>query len=297
MSQVMIFWDPQGLTVDSLGNKEYLRATDGDTPYVSVSVRMLSIDAPETHYPGNAKPANSDLNLAQLGQWIYEGRAPVDDGLAAYLHPRLIHGKAGTLQGEQGARATDVFKQLLDKRLTKPNGGRRSLFIRTSGTQFDSYGRVLAYIAPSFNSKERAQLSPWEQATFNLLMVRSGWAAPFVIYPSIPKYPDLLMFHQAAKEAYLTGRGIWEETLMLAGYEFRMAVKLFKITEKLLQGESLSQGERMRYVTRYCVDMTTREIYFPDQYYRVAPYNRLFIWPDDVKQAVGDLNLSPPSTE
>ena len=56
MTQPAIFWDPSGFELDSLGAKKYLRATDGDTPYVSVSIRMLSIDTPEVHYPGNKKP-------------------------------------------------------------------------------------------------------------------------------------------------------------------------------------------------------------------------------------------------
>ena len=44
MSQVKIFWDPRGFELDELGTKKYLDATDGDTPYVSISIRMLSID-------------------------------------------------------------------------------------------------------------------------------------------------------------------------------------------------------------------------------------------------------------
>jgi len=39
MAQVKIFWDPTGLTVDSLGKKRFLRAIDGDTPSISVSIR------------------------------------------------------------------------------------------------------------------------------------------------------------------------------------------------------------------------------------------------------------------
>jgi hypothetical protein len=35
MSNVKIFWDPKGSELDALGTKKYLRATDGDTPYVS----------------------------------------------------------------------------------------------------------------------------------------------------------------------------------------------------------------------------------------------------------------------
>ena len=39
------------------------------------------------------------------------------------------------------------------------------------------------------------------------------------------------------------------------------------------------------------MDMTTREIYFPQDYYNVAPYNRIFVWPQDVMEAVARLNL------
>jgi endonuclease YncB( thermonuclease family) len=293
MPDVQIFWDPQGFTFDSLGSKEYLRATDGDTPYVSVSIRMLSIDAPETHYPGSRKPSKADAELAQLAQWITEGHAPIDDNLAAYLHPRLVTGQAGTLQEHQGEQAKVVFQQMLEKMLTRPTGTRRGLFIRTADEPFDSYGRVLAYIAPSYTNEEREQLSAWERATFNLLMVRAGWAAPFVIYPSIPKYPDLVMFHQAAKEAYLAGRGIWSDPMVLTGYEFRMATKLYKVTQRLVAGETLTSYERMAWIERYCADMVTHEIYYPEHYFRVAPYDRLFIWPKDVSEAVGKMNLLP----
>jgi endonuclease YncB( thermonuclease family) len=60
MTNVKIFWDPKGSELDALGTKKYLRATDGDTPYVSMSIRMLSIDTPEVHYPGNQKPSKQD---------------------------------------------------------------------------------------------------------------------------------------------------------------------------------------------------------------------------------------------
>ena len=89
MSDIKIFWDPSGLELDSLGKKSYLRATDGDTPYVSISIRMLSIDTPEVHYPGNQKPSRQDGNLAQLARWIQTGEVPIDSGLAQHLQPKL----------------------------------------------------------------------------------------------------------------------------------------------------------------------------------------------------------------
>lgn len=149
MAQVKIFWDPTGLTVDSLGKKRYLRATDGDTPYISMSIRMLSIDTPEVHYPGNQKPSKQDANLAQLATWIQQGKAPVRRELGDYLRPKLAKGKAGTLQEEQGEQATTVFKKMLDKKLTRPNKLKRRLFLRGADAHFDQYGRLLAYMAPS----------------------------------------------------------------------------------------------------------------------------------------------------
>src|SRR5688572_8779588 len=111
MADVQIFWDPQGIALDSLGSNKYLGNTDGDTPSVSMSIRMLSIDAPETHYPGRSKPSRSDSILAELAQWILEGRAPISDDLAAYLQPKLATGRAGSLQENQGEQASAVYSQ------------------------------------------------------------------------------------------------------------------------------------------------------------------------------------------
>jgi len=293
MSQVKIFWDPRGFELDQLGTKEYLSHTDGDTPYVSISIRMLSIDTPEVHFPGRTKPPKHDANLAQLADWLQEGKAPVSSGLAEHLRPKLATGKAGTLQGEQGDKATENFQELLDEKLTKPGGKKRRVFLRVADQHFDGYGRLLAYMAPSYSAEERETMSLWERATFNLLMVQSGWAAPFLIYPSIPKYADLVMLQEAAKDAYDNKKGAWADPLMLTGYEFRMCVRLYDITKKLVDGQKLSSAERYEWITRYCVDMTTREIFYPQSYYKVLPYNRIFIWAEDVAEAVGRMNLLP----
>lgn len=293
MPDVQIFWDPQGFDLDSLGSKEYLRTTDGDTPYVSISIRMLSIDAPEVHYPGRTRPSQHDANLAQLAEWLRAGHTPVSDGLAEFLYPRLSMVRAGTLQEHQGEQASAVFRQMLDRLLTKPSGGRRGLFLRSADQPFDQYGRLLAYIAPSYTSEELATLTKWERATFNLLMVKAGWAASFPIYPSIPKYEDLVMLREAAMDAFLSKRGIWAEPMTLTGYEFRMAVKLYGITKRLIVGERLSSNARMGWIERYCVNITTREIYYPQDYYRVPPYDRIFVWPKEVSEAVSQLNLAP----
>jgi endonuclease YncB( thermonuclease family) len=293
MSDIKIFWDPSGLELDSLGKKRYLRATDGDTPYVSISIRMLSIDTPEVHYPGNTHPSRQDENLAQLAAWIQAGKAPINSGLAQYLQPRLATGKAGTLQEEQGVAATEAFEKMLEEKLTKPNGTKRWVYLHSADMPFDQYGRLLAYMAPSYSASELATIPYKDRCTFNLLMVDSGWAASFPIYPSIPKYRDLVMLQESGKDACETKRGAWVNPKMLTGYEFRMCVRLHQITKKLVEGKSLSTKERYSWISRYCLDMTTREMFFPQDYYNVKPYNRIFVWADDAVEAVANLNLVP----
>jgi endonuclease YncB( thermonuclease family) len=290
---VKIFWDPQGFELDSLGNKEYLRATDGDTPCVSVSIRMLSIDTPEVHYPGTQKPSKQDEKFKQLAEWIQQGKAPLSDGLAQHLHPKLATGQAGTLQETQGDKATEQFNQLVKEKLTRPNGRKRRVFLRAANEHFDQYGRLLAYMAPLFDKEELATMDRKDRATFNLLMVESGWAAPFPIYPSIPGYPDLVLLQEAGKSAFENRKGAWADPLSLTGYEFRMCVRLHDITEKLVKGQKVSGAARESWIERYCVDMTTKEIFFPKDYYKVKPYNRIFIWQKDVSEAVGKMNLVP----
>lgn len=293
MSEVKIFWDPSGFELDSLGSKEFLRAADGDTPYVSMAIRMLSIDTPEVHYPGNQKPSKQDANLTQLAEWIKAGKAQIQDDLAQYLYPRLATGKAGTLQEQQGEKASEYYKDLVNEKLAREKGAKRNVFLHTSNQPFDDYGRLLAYIAPNYSSEELAKMTPKERATFNLLMIESGWAATFPIYPSLPKYSDLKLLHEVAQEAYDLKKGIWAEPLTLAGYEYRMCIKLYEITKKIVNGQKMSSSERNAWITRYCADMTTQAIGYPQEYCNILPYNRIFIWPEDVNEAVAKMNLVP----
>lgn len=294
MAIVKLYWDPEGRQLNSLGGNTFLRITDGDTAYVSTAIRLLSIDTPEVHYPGNSDPAKHDAKFQDLADWIQAGKAPISAGLAAYLLPKLSTGRAGTLQKQQGTAATQAMQQLMDTKLAKPNGGKRELFLSTSDEQFDQYGRLLAYAAPSYSAEERATLSEKERATFNLMIIDSGWAASFPIYPSLPKYSDLALLQACAQDAVEKKRGIWADPNTLTGYEFRMCYKLWDITSQLVKGVKLNSFQRMSWVDRYCVDMTSREIFEPADYYRVLPYNRVFVWSIDVNDAVARLNLTPP---
>lgn len=293
MAPLKVFWQPSGTTFDSIGTKRYVRHSDGDTPTISTAIRMLSIDTPELHYPENSKPSKHDAKFADLAGWLQEGRAPADPDLAAYLAPRLATGDAGTRQERQGHQASDFFQSLLDSRLKRADGTMRPLFVRTADRPFDDYGRLLAYIAPQYTPAEMRTRTLEDRATFNLLMVEEGWAAPFLIFPDLPGQPDLKLFHGAADTAVTGGRGIWGDPFVLTGYEFRMAYQLWEVTAKLVRGEAVAASERTNWVTRWCVDMTTGLLYEPQAYFRVRPQDRLFIWPQDVREAVASLNLTP----
>jgi len=65
-----------------------------------------------------------------------------------------------------------------------------------------------------------------------------------------------------------------------------MSVKLHEITRKLVQRNKLSSTEKCSWFSRFCVDMTTREIVSLQNYFKVLPYNRIFVWPQDVSEAV-----------
>ena len=96
---------------------QILDVSDGDTPRISMSVRMLSVDTSEVHYPGTTNPAKNDGALQELAQWISQGKAPIDPGLGSYLVSRLQSGKAGTLQKAQGDAAPAAFRSLLDEKV------------------------------------------------------------------------------------------------------------------------------------------------------------------------------------
>jgi len=102
-----------------------------------------------------------------------------------------------------------------------------------------------------------------------------------------------VLLQEVAKDACENKKGAWDDPKMLTGYEFRMCVRLYDVTKKLVAGEKVSSRERYGWISRYCVDMTTGAIFYPQNYHKVAPYNRIFVWPDDVAEAVVRMNLLP----
>ncbi|MEM9520373.1 MAG: thermonuclease family protein [Actinomycetota bacterium] len=289
---VEILWSPAGHNLPSLGSKALVDVSDGDTPNVRMPIRMLSVDTPEVTARSDAGAERVDAEFAQLAVWIQNGDAPVSDAFAAYILPKLAGG--GTLQLAQGKAASAFFKDQVAVRLARPGKPDRSLFIRTADAPFDNYGRLLAYVAPNYTKQEREQLPREQRTTFNLDLVASGWAAPFILYPSIPGELDLPLVINAAQAARDNGLGQHADPGSLPGYEYRMCEKLHDITKKLVvDGDNLSIGARLKWRSRYCADMTTRELRGPEGYMSIPEPHRLWIWPNDVRNAIGSLNLIP----
>lgn len=290
---LQVLWTPAGDNLPSRDSRALVDITDGDTPNIRMPIRMLSVDTPEVTAGSEAGATKVDAKLAQLADWIDEGKAPISAPLAAVLKPKLATGKAGSLHFEQGKQASAFAKQNVETRLTRPNGSKRNLFVRTADSPFDTNHRMLAYVAPSYSAKELATLSRQERSTFNLDLVAAGWAAPFVIYPAVPGEDDLPLLVDAAATARAAGLGIWADPDTLLAYEYRAMEKLFSVTRKIVDKVELKPGEARSWRERYCVDMRTRRLHGPEAWIEVPPEYRLFLWPPDVSDAVSRLNLVP----
>lgn len=289
-----IYWQPDGINLDQIGSKRLVDISDGDTPNIRMNVRMLSIDTPEKAATGSIRKLTElDDEFALLADWLASGNAPINEALAAHYIPRLRRDKAASAHVQQGKQATEAFDKLKDERLKRPTGSTRPLFVRIADQPFDGYGRLLAYVAPSYNADERRTMARADRATFNHLMAASGWAAPFILYPSIPGEWDLDFFRKGAKAAFEQGKGAWADPLVLTGYEFRGLERLAAIHRKVRAGRKLSGRELHSWIYRYCLDMTTAELLAPQDYIKVAPFDRVFVWRDDVREAVSHLNLIP----
>jgi endonuclease YncB( thermonuclease family) len=293
---VQILWSPAAISMPSLGSRAFVDTTDGDTPNISMPVRMLSVDTPEVTARTPEGATRVDEKLTQLAEWIDQGKAPITTDLAAHLLPKIATGKAGSLQFEQGKAASAFGDNNIRTRLARPGKPDRRVFIRSAEPHFDDNGRLLAYLAPNFTEAERATLTRAQRSTFNLDLLTAGWAAPFVIYPSIPGELDLPLLLAATEKAIAdatTTTNIWSNPHTLLAYEYRMVEKLHGITRKIVDGQDIPTAERFSWRERYCADMRTRVVHGPEDYTAVPPTYRLWFWARDVQRAIGDLNLTP----
>lgn len=293
---------------DHRGLKE---PSDGDTPIIEQPIRMVSIDTPEKCYQGGRELGQEKLNAcrARLESGFFDDLIPGETRV--YLLNKLLADSASK-HIDTAYTASQKFKEYLDTRLQVDVDTRRRLAVFPTGEIIDTYGRLLAYIAPWFNKSELPDFDDPERRTFNLQMLESGWAALFVIYPSLPKLRDFQLAIDAAEDAYTNRRGQWEHGQnFLPGYEYRMCIKLGTQLVTAKKGSA-----RIRFYTedefeakrdeltddawtfsmnaeqsprefvakafqRHCVDIETKELVGCFRFDLVEPWKRMWIWDRD----------------
>ena len=248
----------------SAGLARWLGAADGDTLKIALKIRLLGVDAPETHYPGAQKPSAFDEKLERLLQT--HRRAFKTKGLREYLGPKLAE-RPGTRQLHWGERARTALEDLAETALRRRTRGQvryKNLALTVGEQMFDQYRRLLAYVAPE-------EKNPDKRLTLNLLLMQKGWAVNYIIYPNLPKPDDWARLQRAVREARRQKQGFWKDERVLLGYEYRFCV------DTLL-------GKRAG-PDKYCVDVTTGELHAPHEYYLIEPENRLFILKEHLREA------------
>lgn len=257
---------------------------------IRTSVRLLFVDVPEIPLDVDTMRC-ADERLARLARWIEQRPdVPVTRRFAEYLLPRIGTGRAATLQCEQGRAAAAFARDNAAVRLTRPDGTERDLFLRTAATPFDHRGRLWAIVAPYYSAEERCGMTRAQRSTFNLDMVRAGWAAPLIVYPTLPTAPDLALLRETTAAARAAGRGIWSDPETLLPHEYRAAQRLSAITEAIVAGNH--PPDPGTWQLHYCADLRTRVLHGPEDYLHIPPSDRVWLWPADVTEALGRLHLT-----
>ncbi len=264
------------------------RVSDGDTPVIEQPIRMVSCDTPEkAGYSG--KPETSQPKLDKCRDRLEEGfYDDLPNPLRRYLIRKLTP-DAAQRHIEAGNEATTVFDTILEQRLTRPDGTKRRLAVIPTGEIIDSYGRLLAYLAPWFSGTRTDPVPPRNdpaRRTFNLEMIDTGWAAFFPIYPSLPSNEDMNLAIRAAEVAWNERRGAWRKygRNLLLGYEYRACIKLGT-------ARSASAGLSDAF-QRVCVDLRNLRVVGKYGFHRVPPCYRLWVWQQDLEKGRVDLGLA-----
>jgi endonuclease YncB( thermonuclease family) len=273
--RIAIHYTPETL---ALGDKpRFIEATDGDTPTIQTPIRMLGMDAPELHY-GGANENNPGKFDAPFSGFLAGSGKNLDAGLKAHLAKRL-DAAASTRHINAGAAASLHFKAIVAERLklVSEKTGKlltpRRLFTMVSQQVFDRYGRLLAYVAPSYTKQERDAVAPEKRPTFNLQMMQDGHATSLIIYPNLPKPDGLTLVHKAVAAAKRSRKGLWKAgTPVLHAFEFRWIVDTIAGTR---DGPD-----------RFCGDFSTGKLYMPQHYYKVADENRVWFFDTDLGAAL-----------
>jgi endonuclease YncB( thermonuclease family) len=275
MARIAFEYTPETL---AMGDKpSFVSATDGDTPTIQVPIRMLGMDAPELHY-GGATSDHPDKFDAAFAAFLAGAGKDLDAGLRKHLEVRL-DATACTRHIEAGKTAFTHYSAIVEERLRRVSAtsGKvltpRKLFTMVSSQAFDRYGRMLAYVAPSYTKEERDRTPPEKRPTFNLQMMQDGHASSLVIYPNLPKPADLMMVRTAMATAKRRRRGIWASKVpVLHAFEFRWIVDTIA-------------GKRTG-PDRFCADLSTGRLYLPQHYYKVPDADRIWFFEEDLGDAL-----------
>jgi endonuclease YncB( thermonuclease family) len=262
--------------------------SDGDTPTILQPVRMVSTDTAEKkHYAGRAEVAQKKLDKCRAR--LVDGFYPeIPNALRQYLVDRL-DGGAAARHIAAGEQASVEFDLLLKDRLARPDGSQRRVATIPTGEVIDRYGRMLAYLAPWFTGSGSDPMPPRDdpaRRTFNLDMVAVGWAAPFMVFPSLPQNDDLNLLYEESKAAWRERRGAWKVhgRKLLPGYEYRLCVKLGTAKTAKRGMEDAFQ--------RICIDLRGPKSVGLFGWHRVAPPHRMWVWADDADRASQALGIA-----
>jgi len=301
------------------------RSSDGDTPVIDQPIRMVSIDTPEKKYSGGREVGQEKLDAcrARLTDGRYDAVLP--QTMRDYLLAKLTGNAAGVHIGA-AYEASSRFEQLMDERLLVNEDMVKQLMVKPTGEMIDDYGRLLAYVGPWLDPPLPPPNDP-ARKTLNLLMLETGWAALFIIYPSLPRNDDFNRSVAAAEAAWDGALGQWAPRTdgeggrnFLPGYEYRACIKLGEPAAVAARG-----GQRRRFYTiadlqaeraqlladgwaitedsrppeqvareafqRHCVDLRTITVVGRFDYGAVPPPYRMWIWDDDLTEAREALDL------
>jgi len=219
---------------------KYLRVAKGNMPVIDMRMKMAGIDTPENRYPGVSSSKRQDKVFLKLPSTVSFQNLP--GVLREHLLPRLEG--AGSRQKKWSLLAKDALERIVEEGLRmeenplsqfplpkgegvseKRKGKRRRMFLACGKEVLDCYGGILAYAGPYMTKEERTKLGQPE--TFNLRMIREGWAVSYIHGGNMPKIGDLSLVIAAVKDARRGRSGFWaEREKMLHGYEFRALVRM-----------------------------------------------------------------------
>ena len=218
---------------------------DGDSSYISgsyenVLVRLLGIDAYEVR----------GMSLYYLKKSGFLER--IDLELKKYLEKKLSN-RSIRIHKELGYKAREYLESILEE----------DLAMSFDKEVFDRYGRALVY------------LSGKDQETYNLKLVKEGYAIPYFIYPNAVshneygrfQYYTIKKFREVLWNAQEKRKNIWKHTDTIIPMELRF------LTRRIPPG-------------KYCADLENDLLYSPQHYFKVPIENRLFFYPRDVLIAV-----------